>query len=1477
VDITDVNNCTTSDTLLLLEPQQLLPAAFATYVSAPFACDATGTSNAQGGTPPYTYSWSNGSTSSVANNLCQGPNTITVTDANNCTAQQVLNVSVPACLTDVDFGTWQQTGNPGNGNWVVQAGGAQLRQTVNGDPTFFITPVDYINVRMKGRMRTTDGDDDFIGVVFGLKQPLGNSTQYDMWLFDWKQQNQNSNGFLGSEGFALSRVLGNIPNTAGALAPTFWGHTNTNEFTVVATDYGPTKGYVRNQFHNVEVLYTTTRAVMIVDNDTIFDITDCFEPGRFGFYNYSQPDVYYTDFTYELFVSFDFEQNQICQGDSARMIFYEPCGNSNTLSQFDELRWDFGDGTSEVNSNITASNVNPSHLYNAPGTYTVRLIALDDLGCRDTIYRPIVVLPNPTANFTVSDQCFQDVTQFSDASAPANYPITNWDWTLGDANNSSGVQQVAHTYGAAGTYNVQLIVTDSYGCKDTVVNPVDIYALPVAGFGFVNVCTGEPMDMLDVSQDATGIASTAWDLGDGNTANTPFVSHNYATDGTYNVTLVVTSGEGCVAQVTQPVSVFPVPVAAFSFNQVCAGEITQLTDASTVAAPSVISQWEWDVINNGTIEYTTQNAQHTFGLGGSYDVRFVVTTDAGCTNAVIVPVVSNPIPNASATATEACLDQPNDFNDNSTVPTGTITGWAWNFGDGSPVDNTQNPSHIYIAFGVYTVNLTVTSDQGCTDDFSLQATVHQLPVPSFTPIDACYAANYPFVNTSTIGAGTLTAWNWDFGDGGTSTSANPTHTYPSFGTYSVMLEVTSGFGCVDSVRQDIILHDNPLAGFDVPPICQQEPVTLQDTSSIQEGSIVAWSWTFAGGGTSTIQNPTHAFLTSGNVNVQLTVTSNFGCTGTVTRPVVVFPKPNANFAAPDVCLNEETIFTDQSTVASGTIDIYTWELSDGFTEVQPSFNHLFGSAAVYDAMLMIETNEGCRDTLVRQTEVHQLPDADFTFSNVCVENDALFTDQSVANSGQLASWQWSFGDGDVATGAGPLTHGYDPAGDYDITLIVTTNVGCTDTATQTITIHPMPVADFSADSVCFGLETTFTDLSTVSTGAINGHAWLFGGGQGSENSDPTFEFPAAGYTNVTLTVSTALGCSDAVTRAIRVYVLPEPQFAAFDTCAGKQIQFTNQSSIDEGAIATYGWNFGNGSTSNATNAQHTYLLHGTYNVKLTATSNFGCSDSIAHQIEVYALPVPAFTTDPIEGCIPLSVAMENTSTIANGYSIAGYAWRFGNGNTANITNPTTLYTAEGSYAITLIATSNKGCVDSLTIADAVVAWPKPVADFRTDTLVYHMRFPKPDITDMSQGATIWQWDMGDGTEYDVPEPEHAYEEHGTYFIIQTVLNDFGCADTFGIRVIVQPNISFYIPNSFSPNDDLLNDTFFGTGENIKEYEMWVFNRWGQNIFYSKNKDRHWDGKLNGNPVQPGMYLYKFIIQDIENRTKIFNGEVHLIR
>lgn len=1223
VTVTDSESCTTTASVTLSEPTQVLPNAYSNYVSAQGACDGGGFANPNGGTPPYTYLWDNGQTTQTATNLCVGPHTVTVTDANGCIGTQVVSVNVPACLSDVDFNTWQQAGQPGNGNWVVQAGGAQVFQSINGNPTFFVTPTDYINVRMRGRMRTTDNDDDFMGVVFGFKDPLGASNVFDMWLFDWKQGTQASNGFSGQEGFNLSHAVGTIP--PAQYAATFWGHTNTPEFTVVGTNYG-NNGWNQNTWYDIEVTYTVNRAVILVDGDTIFDIYDCFEPGRFGFYNYSQQSVTYKDFTYELFADFTVEDEEVCAGDTAHFTFLEQCGNFNNLTQFDELQWDFGDGNTEVVSNITMSNVNPIHIYQTGGNYNVRLVALDTLGCRDTVFKSISVLQNPTAEFTYSDQCFQDFTQFLDATQQGDYPIVGHAWLIDG--NQVFQQNTSYQFSTTGPQLVGLGVQDAFGCIDTVTHLVDIYELPQA---------------------------------------------------------------------------------------------------------------------------------------------------------------------------------------------------------------------------------------------------------DFTPIEDCFAPNYPFADQSSIGSGTVDAWQWDFGDAATSNQQNPTHTYAGFGQYDVTLIALSDQGCGDTITQTIILHDNPVPGFEVPNICQLEPMQYLDTASIQEGSIVSWNYELGDNSNSTVQNPSHSYSNAGPINVTQTVTSDFGCETSITIPTVVDPKPDADFVTQNVCLNELMTFTDNSSVSSGSISDWDWNFDDGNIDSVANTSNLYGTFGTYDVVLMVETDNGCRDTVTQQVEVYQLPVAAFTFSDICLNVSATFTDQSTSNSGSVDTWSWDLGDGTTTNGQGPVQHNYAVPADYDIELIVETDLGCLDTLVQTITVYPMPVADFVADSVCFGEVTHFTNQSSISSGVILNNAWVFGFGASSGQLNPTNIFPETGYHPVTLTVTSDFGCKDTITKDIRVYVLPAPEFTHNDTCFEDDVFFVNQSTISEGTIDQYDWDFDDANSSTLQNPTHHYGAEGLYQVELIATSNFGCTENVSHQVEIFPLPQLAFLALPEAGCQPLTVTFSNQSTISSGYFISDYQWSFGQGLNSTSTHPQTLYPDSGLYDVQLIATSNDGCDDTLLVTNAIDVWPRPIAGFSTDKDRYDMYFPTVDFIDESYIATEWNYDFGDGSSSLESNPSHEYQEAGTYTVTQYVNNDYGCDDETSIRVIVDPIVTLYIPNAFTPNDDGTNDIFKPEGVGVIDYEMWVFDRWGENIFYSAKMEEGWDGTYKGAPVESGLYVYKFYIVDVEGNDREYTGGIHLLR
>lgn len=351
------------------------------------------------------------------------------------------------CITNVNFNNWSVAGQPANGNWVLQGGGSSVRQTINGDNTYFVSPYDLMNVKITGNFRTTDDDNDWMGFVFSYLNPMGAIDDYDCWLFDWKQENQGG----AQSGMSICRVFGTIPPSQ--YNTTFWNHQNTPEFTVVQNTFGG-PGWVRNFNHAFELRLTYTRAVIYVDGNLVFDVTDCFKPGRFGFYNKSQKDCYYSNFQYDLYIDYYVTNaGKHCLGDTVSFEFVNPCFQA-SLAQYQSLRWNLGDGTIITNNNPTFANANVKHRYNAAGNYTATLTVTDFNGCSASstktiqIANPITLTPVPT-----QPPCNGGNNGSLSVNPSGGFGPFNYTWSTGQ-NTQTAIGLTAGTYTVTVTDNI---------------------------------------------------------------------------------------------------------------------------------------------------------------------------------------------------------------------------------------------------------------------------------------------------------------------------------------------------------------------------------------------------------------------------------------------------------------------------------------------------------------------------------------------------------------------------------------------------------------------------------------------------------------------------------------------------------------------------------------------------------------------------------------------------------------------------------------------------------------------------------------------------------------------------------------------------------------------------------------------------------------------------------------------------------------
>ena len=677
--------------------------------------------------------------------------------------------------------------------------------------------------------------------------------------------------------------------------------------------------------------------------------------------------------------------------------------------------------------------------------------------------------------------------------------------------------------------------------------------------------------------------------------------------------------------------------------------------------------------------------------------------------------------------------------------------------------------------------------------------------------------------------------------------------------------------------------------------CFSHPISFEGHYS---GNIDSLLWDFGDPGsgnndTSTLQNTMHTFSAPGTYSVKLIV---FRCENdTVIHTIRAFSIPTTAFSAADVCFNDTTYFTNNSSVDSSSVNaVYLWSFGDG----SPASNlknpvHYYASPGTYTVTLV--TTSGCSDTTTAIVKVFDTPTPVFNFNNVCLSDSALLTNSTLDPvMGNTGSWSWDFGDGSpVNTTSWNPGHLYAAPGNYQLTLISrSSNLGCADTLHDSITIFPMPVADFGFTNVCLGQAVDFTDQSVVFSGTITGRSWDFGDSSPLISTlNPNYTYANPGTFTATLIATNNNGCTNAATKNVVVHSLPVAQFSASKVCEGSIVQFTDLSTIlPTDTIQSRAWDFGDGSpVFNNQNTTHLYALNGSYSVQLIVASNFGCMDSISKTSVVSPNPVVSFSASDTAGCEPLCIGFNDASFIAAGGNVK-WEWNVGDGSVVN-NSPVFdhCYSNNSAFVpalfdVTLTVTSDSGCVSSLSKNNYITVNPTPVANFTVQPHTTTILDPVVSIKDASSGAVLWNWNFGDGsapftTGINTDAIPYTYADTGAYTITLIVSTQNNCIDSAYQTIIIEPDVVFYIPNAFTPNGDDINDSFSAKGLFINKYEMTIFDRWGNLVFFTDDIDKPWDGKANhGSEIaQADVYIYSINITDLKKEKYFYKGIVTLVR
>jgi len=766
-----------------------------------------------------------------------------------------------------------------------------------------------------------------------------------------------------------------------------------------------------------------------------------------------------------------------------------------------------------------------------------------------------------------------------------------------------------------------------------------------------------------------------------------------------------------------------------------------------------------------------------------------------------------------------------------------------------------------------------------------QLTVHPDPVAAFQFTEVCFGEATVFTNTSSISTGTISTTNWDFGDGNNfSGQLPPPQNYASQGNYSVTLSVQSALGCTHQISQSVQVFSLPVPAFTAADVCAYNPVVIGNTTA---GATV-YEWDFGDGTTANVQNPAPHSYTFGAYDIRLIALTGSGCRDTMIQTVNVFPAPTSSFTLADVCLGVQTPFANQSTVGGvGQLIQWDWNFGNGASFQGAAPNYTYPLAGSYQVSLVVTTADGCTGQATQTAQVFSLPVAVFTSSNVCEYDSAVVINVSAG----ATSYQWDFGDGTSAAVQSPPPHSY-TFGTYNIQLIAENGNGCRDTVTRPIVIFPAPTADFTFANVCQGQQTPLVDQSVVNgAGQIAQWNWSFGNSFSGQGSSPDYTYPIWGSYQVLLTVTTSDGCiSQAMADPVVVHPVPFVLFSnGLANCFGEVTDLMNFSTLanaPDDIITSWLWTFGDGGTSVLQNPSHLFTTEGMQTATLNVSSSNGCTGVAINNVEIYALPNVLFMADTTRGCQPFRAQFMDQTTILAPYFISNWQWEFGDGSevVSGQFPVHTYYTPSldpmgaGMYSVTLTVTSANGCVSSETYTDYMTEYPKPQAWFDVNPKRAELLFARMQVNDLSSpNVTGWEYDFDEGLNQFTQHPLHAYQDTGTFTITQYVTTQYGCLDTAQTTVKVDPEFYFYIPNTFTPNSDTHNQTFYGTGVGVVSYQMIIFDRWGSQVFESNAMDFPWNGTKNGHPVQQGVYTYMFNIVSIKGQTHQYVGHVNLVR
>jgi len=1138
--------------------------------------------------------------------------------------------------------------------------------------------------------------------------------------------------------------------------------------------------------------------------------------------------------------------------------------NHGTVNKY---TWNFGDNTS---SNVASPSKVYRNLTSAANIiYNARLNVETAEGCKDSASTTITVRPYVNAVYTI-DKISGCSPLTVDAIANQYIGITNYNWTFGDGYNPTIPDPLAHTYpsvppGPNSVRTLRLTVSDVSGlCSDFMEKTITIYDEAFADFEPKNSSWCNP-DTITFKNNSLNDSIYSWDFGNGLSSSVfeptqIFTNSNPASSKTFIVKLDVTSNEGCISSTTTDLTVNPYIKADFYINKSegCSPLTVNITNTSigpvglsyswvfTGGAPatSILPSPPAVVFSNNTGATITRQIQLTITGQGLCTSTKTIDIDVFSEIAVNFTNIPDPM---------TVCDSSNVTFTPSLVPLIAATTYSWNFGDGTSGSSTGivSQTHLYRNLNnpisaVYPVSVLAETPDGCISMVSKNVTVRPYVKSKFTIDNAAGCSPTFAVDAAAVYLPGISQYLWNFGDGFTTTGQDPlAHTYPANTTgidkpYTITLEVRDPSGeCTSTSTKDVIAYSEANSDFNPKNTsnCNPYPITFDNLSF----NATSYLWDFGDNGvTSNLFEPSYIFTNLTNntkpYRVKLNVTSNRGCTDTISTLVNVYRYVNADFAV-NIVEGCSPLTVSISNNSSGGTYRWYWNSTTGagaadYTSSNSNevFPHIYtnttGSDITYNLTVVAQNADGCTKMFTRQILVHSSIAANFTYvqSNACNPSDVVFTNTSFG--GGSYTMNWDFGDGtSIATTTNTVNKTFTnyTTDDKTFTVIMSaaSEFGCPDSHQELITVYSRVESNFNIP-LSQGCPNSVTQMfnATIENTSIgniaNVYQWYIDNipvaGAPIDKSDFTHNYQNSSHLSVLpysirLRATNSHGCYTEKTGTITVFEYVDARFNIMNPtgCTPLDVQFNN-TSLAPAANTNYLWEYGDNTSSGESNLIHNHIFFNesrttdkSYRIKLKVTSQNYCIDTVSAPITVYHQPLAKLFASPTSSCPPLVVNMNNSDSRGFNY----FEWRLVDCTPVNSINNSLIHTYDNTnitdiiknYTLKLYVRSNQGCwhLDSTQLN----VFPKVIADFTYEPEGCSPFVPQ-FIDNSTDAATIYNWDFGDGGTSNQSTVFHRFVNStstytDTIYSVQLIASsEFNCSDTIikPVTVYAQPIARF---------------------------------------------------------------------------------------